>query len=73
MTWEEIKASVEGGHIDWKQFFDERQLKQIKWSQLYAGDEFRHGDDGHNAKLIIAKMAELLDQISENITVEILK
>lgn len=46
--------------IEWEKQFDERQLKEIKFCRLYA-KEFAHGTDGHNAKMIIAKMAELLD------------
>jgi len=48
------------GLLDWKSGFDERQLKEIEFCVLYASD-FSHGTDGHNAKMIIAKMAELLD------------
>jgi hypothetical protein len=43
--------------------FDERQQKEIRFSRLYATDEFRHGTDGHNAKLVIARMAWLLDKL----------
>lgn len=41
--------------------FDERQRKEIEFSILYL-NEFEHGTDGHNAKVIIAKMAGLLDR-----------
>jgi hypothetical protein len=44
----------------WMEDFDPRQQKQIKWAQAYDTDEFRHGDNGHNDKLIIAKMAAKL-------------
>ncbi len=45
----------------WNAHFDERQNKEIAFSRFYAED-FNHGTDGHNAKIIIAKMARLLDQ-----------
>jgi hypothetical protein len=45
----------------WGRQFDDRQMQEIKFSCLYARD-FKHGTDGHNAKLIIAKFVELLDQ-----------
>ncbi len=45
----------------WRIFFDERQQKEIEFSELYAS-KFCHGTDGHNAKLIIAHLAMLLDQ-----------
>lgn len=45
----------------WLDAFDERQREEIAFSQLYAAS-FNHGTDGHNAKIIIAKMAELLTE-----------
>lgn len=50
----------------WLNNFDERQQKEIAFSKEYASS-FAHGTDGHNAKMIIAKMAELLDKIAENV------
>jgi len=44
----------------WAVNFDERQLKEIEFSEMYA-ENFQHGTDGHNAKLIIARMAKVLD------------
>ena len=43
----------------WGTLFDDRQMQEIKFSCLYARD-FKHGTDGHNAKLIIAKFVEIL-------------
>lgn len=43
----------------WGTLFDDRQMKEIKFSCLYARD-FNHGTDGHNAKLIIAKFVDML-------------
>lgn len=48
--------------MNWLKLFDERQQKEIKFSQVYV-NEFEHGTDGHNAKVIIAKMSALLDKI----------
>lgn len=50
------------GERDWLKGFDERQRKEIEFSKLYA-ETFHHGTDGHNSKMIIAKMAALLDEI----------
>ena len=44
----------------WETHFDERQRKEIAFCLIYA-DDFAHGTDGHNVKLIVAKMAKLLD------------
>jgi hypothetical protein len=46
---------------NWIDMFDERQQKEIALSRLYAKD-FHHGTDGHNAKMIIALLADLLDR-----------
>lgn len=43
----------------WLEGFDERQVKEIAFDMLYS-QKFGHGTEGHNARLIIAKMAELL-------------
>jgi len=44
----------------WETHFDERQRKEIAYCIVYKND-FGHGTDGHNIRLIVAKMAELLD------------
>jgi hypothetical protein len=43
----------------WETHFDERQRKEIAYCIVYK-DNFGHGTDGHNIRLIVAKMAELL-------------
>jgi len=48
--------------MNWLKNFDDRQQKEIIFSRMYAS-QFNHGTDGHNAKLIIAKMAEMLEKI----------
>lgn len=52
---------VRYAHADWIKEFDERQREEIEFAQTYA-DFFAHGTDGHNAKMIIAKMVQLLDE-----------
>lgn len=46
----------------WIEGFDERQQREVEFSRIYALD-FKHGTDGHNAKMIIARMAAILDNI----------
>lgn len=69
IDWEAVYATIENKHIDWREFFDDRQLKEIAFSELYAAD-FAHGTDGHNGKMIIAQMAKLLDTITANVAFE---
>ena len=44
----------------WITAFTERERNEIRFAQVYA-EGFDHGTDGHNAKIIIAKMAALLN------------
>lgn len=44
----------------WRKEFTEREVKEMDFSELYAKD-FHHGTEGHNAKLIIAKLVALID------------
>ena len=48
--------------MNWLNNFDERQRKEIEFSILYL-NQFEHGTDGHNAKVIIAKMASILNAL----------
>jgi hypothetical protein len=59
--FEEAEVAEQVAAPGWAAAFDERQLKEIEFSRLYA-QMYRHGTDGHNAKLIVARMAELLDE-----------
>ena len=51
----------------WRARFDERQQKEIRFCELYAR-EFGHGTDGHNSRLVIAKMAVMLDEAERALT-----
>jgi hypothetical protein len=44
----------------WRALLDERQQKEVAFSELYAS-EFKHGTTSHNAYLLIARLALLLD------------
>lgn len=52
--------NVTQNNRQWFDGFDSRQRQEIEFSQVYA-EEFAHGTDGHNAKMIIAKMARELN------------
>lgn len=54
--------------MQWLKLFDERQQKEIEFSELYS-KEFAHGTEGHNAKLVIAKMSNLLNLIEETVQI----
>jgi hypothetical protein len=72
---DELKATIMAAHKyldstheypnqkanDWTQQLDERQQKELKLARLYAKD-FSHGTDGHHRVLLIAKLADLLDE-----------
>jgi len=44
----------------WRALLDERQQKEVAFSELYATD-YKHGTTSHNAYLLIARLALLLD------------
>lgn len=49
----------------WLMLFDvERQRPEIAFDRLYA-DQYKHGTVGHNERMIIARMAELLDELEK--------
>lgn len=45
--------------LAWRNQLDERQQKALFNAEEYAKDPF--GDNGHNLKVLVAKLAELLD------------
>lgn len=44
----------------WQSHLTERELKEVQLCRLYQ-QEFSHGTDGHNIRIIVAKLANLLD------------
>lgn len=48
--------------MTWLDALDERQQKEVKLARLYATQEFSHGTTGHADLLLIARLADLLDQ-----------
>lgn len=51
--------------MNWEKHFDDRQKKEIRFCRLYSSSEFSHGTDGHNAKMIVAKMSEVLSIVEK--------
>jgi hypothetical protein len=45
---------------NWREALSERERKEIAFAELYAA-QFNHGTTGHNALLLIARLAERLD------------
>lgn len=54
----------------WQDNLDERQRKEVALARIYAAD-FAHGTDGHNRLLLIAKLADLLDEAQRDTTTAI--
>lgn len=61
---EELEAQIREATYSpaWRSKFDERQNREIDFAVFYA-NQFNHGTDGHNTKIIIARMATLLDAL----------
>lgn len=66
LDWEYIRSHTFGRHIQWRELFDARQLSEIDFDTLYA-KEFAHGTDGHNARLIIARLTQVVDTITRHV------
>jgi hypothetical protein len=45
---------------DWPRQLDDRQRKELQLARYYA-QNLSHGTDGHHRLLLIAKLAEMLD------------
>lgn len=50
--------------MSWLDSFTIRETQEIGFAQVYT-DQFTHGTDGHNRLLLIAKLADMLDQAWE--------
>lgn len=46
----------------WTAQFTERELKEIEFDKLYQ-TEFSHGTDGHNMRIIIAKLVAIIERM----------
>jgi hypothetical protein len=68
ITWELVKAALSGGG-DWKDLMDARQVKEISYDHIYATN-FSHGTDGHNARLIIARLSDIIDALSVHVRLD---
>lgn len=55
--------------MNWRSNFDERELKEIDFCRLYH-EQFCHGTDGHNIRIIVAKMESILDNAQSIINKE---
>ncbi len=47
-----------------RDFFDERQIQEVEFCLVYVR-QFRHGTDGHNGRIVLAKLARLIHLIDE--------
>jgi hypothetical protein len=52
---------------EWYTSLTDRERAEIEFSELYQTN-YGHGTDGHNAKLIIAKLAKLLDEYQSQLS-----
>ncbi len=47
--------------MNWKEQLDEREMREIEFCRVYRA-RFGHGTDGHLLRILVAKMADLLDK-----------
>lgn len=48
----------------WMGYFSDEQQKEIEFSCVYDKN-YRHGTDGHNSKIIIARFSLMLGRVTE--------
>lgn len=49
---------------DWRSELDERQRSELMFALMYEAD-YHHGTDGHGRLMLIAKLAHLLDELTD--------
>lgn len=64
-----VPAQPAEQELGWRRFFTAREEQEIAFNHQYAR-MFQHGTDGHMARMIIAKMADLLDGIEPTFVIE---
>lgn len=60
-AWEASAQAVRAIEVQQGAGLTDREMKEIEFAMLYAST-FNHGTDGHNAKLIIAKLYRMLTE-----------
>lgn len=51
--------------VHWTDSLTERQIKEVQFARDYVKN-FNHGTNGHNALVLIALMADILDSYDES-------
>lgn len=46
--------------MDWENVLDKREKSEVDFNRVYAS-QYAHGTDGHNIRLLVAKLARMLD------------
>lgn len=47
---------------EWQKLLDEREWAEVCFARVYKNN-FKHGTDGHNRLLLLAKLSYLLDEM----------
>ena len=56
---------------NWREvFLDERERQEVAFCETYVRD-YGHGTAGHLERVIIAKLADVLDQVQTRVNVQI--
>ena len=64
VSFEKNNAHIEN-KPKWMVYLDERQIKEIVLARIYA-DDFNHGTDGHSRLILIARLADILDDMEQD-------
>lgn len=56
-----MNAQVDTEQTAGEQYFTDREMQEINYCLVYYKD-FKHGTDGHSWRILVAKMAMILQQ-----------
>lgn len=51
----------------WRHLLDKRQQEELRLAETYR-DDFTHGTDGHHRLMLVARLAEILDEVYADAT-----
>lgn len=70
ITWNDVKSTIRNGHINWRQLIDLDQQQRVAESKLRTETLHPSSEHWFDYRTMLA-LAELLDLIQDNITIEV--
>ncbi len=58
---------MDNGTFGWHNYFNDRQINEIEFNRVYD-EKFGHGTSGHNERLLIARMATIIERLTQTLS-----